>query len=88
MKQADDIVVDTLDVWQERLPEFDAETISAKYRPGRRFGQADDTGRGHRLGENPRGRGDDSGLTGDRTILGKISKCGNRHLRVLFVQGA
>jgi FMN-dependent NADH-azoreductase len=31
-KQADDLVVDTLDVWQERLPEFDAETINAKYK--------------------------------------------------------
>ena len=30
--QADDIVVDTLDVWQEWLPEFDAETINAKYK--------------------------------------------------------
>jgi FMN-dependent NADH-azoreductase len=30
--QADDIVVDTLDVWQERLPEFDAKTINAKYK--------------------------------------------------------
>jgi transposase len=26
--------------------------------------------------------------TGDRTILGKISKGGNRYLRVLFVQAA
>ena len=26
--------------------------------------------------------------TGDRTILGSISKCGNRYLRVLFVQAA
>src|SRR5262249_29280265 len=26
--------------------------------------------------------------TGDRTILGKISKCGNRYLRALFVQAA
>jgi hypothetical protein len=26
--------------------------------------------------------------TGDRTILGKISKVGNRYLRVLFVQAA
>jgi transposase len=26
--------------------------------------------------------------TGDRTILGRISKCGNRYLRVLFVQAA
>ena len=26
--------------------------------------------------------------TGDRTILGKVSKQGNRHLRVLFVQAA
>jgi FMN-dependent NADH-azoreductase len=32
MKQADDMVVDTLDVWQERLPEFDAHTIDAKYK--------------------------------------------------------
>jgi hypothetical protein len=32
MKHADDIVVDTLDVWQEWLPEFDAETIDAKYK--------------------------------------------------------
>ena len=26
--------------------------------------------------------------TGDRTILGSISKCGNRYLRALFVQAA
>ena len=32
MKHSDDIVVDTLDVWQEWLPEFDAETINAKYK--------------------------------------------------------
>ncbi len=32
MKQADDIVIDTLNVWQERFPEFDAETINAKYK--------------------------------------------------------
>ena len=32
LTQADDIVVDTLDVWQEWLPEFDAETINAKYK--------------------------------------------------------
>jgi FMN-dependent NADH-azoreductase len=32
VKQVDGIVVDTLDVWQEWLPEFDAETIYAKYR--------------------------------------------------------
>jgi FMN-dependent NADH-azoreductase len=31
-KQADDVVVDTLDVWQEWLPEFDAGTINAKYK--------------------------------------------------------
>jgi FMN-dependent NADH-azoreductase len=30
--QAGDIVVDTMDVWQEQLPEFDAETIEAKYK--------------------------------------------------------
>jgi len=27
------IVVDTLNVWQERLPEFDSEAIGAKYKP-------------------------------------------------------
>ena len=32
MKHADGIVVDTLDVWQEWLPEFDAQTINAKYK--------------------------------------------------------
>ena len=32
LTQADDIVIDTLDVWQEWLPEFDAETINAKYK--------------------------------------------------------
>src|SRR6201987_3203716 len=32
MTQAGDIVVDTLDIWQEGLPEFDAETINAKYK--------------------------------------------------------
>jgi FMN-dependent NADH-azoreductase len=32
MRQADDIVVDTLDVWRELLPEFDGETINAKYK--------------------------------------------------------
>ena len=31
MTQVGDIVVDTLDVWQEWLPEFDGETINAKY---------------------------------------------------------
>src|SRR5690242_17973166 len=30
--QTRDIVVDTMDVWQERLPEFDAEAIDAKYK--------------------------------------------------------
>ena len=30
--QVGDVVVDTLDVWQEWLPEFDAETINAKYK--------------------------------------------------------
>src|SRR6266403_5566358 len=32
MTQAGDSVVDTLDVWQEWLPEFDAKTINAKYK--------------------------------------------------------
>jgi hypothetical protein len=32
LTRAGDIVVDTLDVWQEWLPEFDAETINAKYK--------------------------------------------------------
>ena len=32
MTKTDDLVVDTLDVWQEWLPEFDAETINAKYK--------------------------------------------------------
>jgi FMN-dependent NADH-azoreductase len=32
MRRADDIVVDTLDVWRELLPEFDGETINAKYK--------------------------------------------------------
>src|SRR6266576_47470 len=32
MTHADDIVVDTLDIWQEQLPEFDAEAINAKYK--------------------------------------------------------
>ena len=27
-----DVTVDTLDIWQERLPEFDAEAINAKYK--------------------------------------------------------
>jgi FMN-dependent NADH-azoreductase len=27
-----DVIVDRLDVWQERLPEFDAEAINAKYK--------------------------------------------------------
>jgi FMN-dependent NADH-azoreductase len=30
--RAGNIAVDTLDIWQERLPEFDAETINAKYK--------------------------------------------------------
>lgn len=32
MTRAGDIAVDTLDVWQEWLPEFDPETINAKYK--------------------------------------------------------
>jgi FMN-dependent NADH-azoreductase len=31
-QHAGDIVVDTLDVWEEWLPEFDAQTINAKYK--------------------------------------------------------
>ena len=27
-----DVTVDTLDIWQEQLPEFDAEAIDAKYK--------------------------------------------------------
>src|SRR4030088_243458 len=27
-----DVTVDRLDIWQERLPEFDAEAINAKYK--------------------------------------------------------
>ena len=27
-----DVTVDTLDIWQEQLPEFDAESINAKYK--------------------------------------------------------
>ena len=27
-----DVVVDTLDIWEEQLPEFDAEAINAKYK--------------------------------------------------------
>jgi FMN-dependent NADH-azoreductase len=27
-----DVTVDMLDVWQEQLPEFDAEAINAKYK--------------------------------------------------------
>ena len=27
-----DVTVDTLDIWQERLPEFDVEAINAKYK--------------------------------------------------------
>ena len=29
---AGDVTVDTLDIWQEQLPEFDAEAIDAKYK--------------------------------------------------------
>ena len=32
MTRAENIAVDILDVWQERLPEFDAHTIDAKYK--------------------------------------------------------
>jgi FMN-dependent NADH-azoreductase len=32
MTRAEKVTVDILDVWQERLPEFDAETINAKYK--------------------------------------------------------
>jgi FMN-dependent NADH-azoreductase len=32
MTRAENVAVDLLDVWQERLPEFDAETINAKYK--------------------------------------------------------
>jgi FMN-dependent NADH-azoreductase len=32
MTRAENIAVDVLDIWQERLPEFDAETINAKYK--------------------------------------------------------
>jgi FMN-dependent NADH-azoreductase len=31
-EHAGDVTVDTLDIWQEQLPEFDAEAINAKYK--------------------------------------------------------
>ena len=31
-KRVGDVVVDTLDIWEEQLPEFDAEAINAKYK--------------------------------------------------------
>jgi FMN-dependent NADH-azoreductase len=31
-EHARDVTIDTLDIWQEQLPEFDAEAISAKYK--------------------------------------------------------
>lgn len=31
-ERVSDVVVDTLDIWQEQLPEFDAEAINAKYK--------------------------------------------------------
>ena len=53
MTQADDVVVDTLDVWEEWLPDRRGDD---KREVQRCFGRADDTDRGHRLGENPRSR--------------------------------
>jgi transposase len=46
--------------------------------------------RSARAATSPLGWGSSPGRlsTGDRTILGKISKRGNRYLRVLFVQAA
>jgi hypothetical protein len=41
-----------------------------------------------RVLQRPRLRRMAGPCTGDRTILGKISKRGNRYLRVLFVQAA
>lgn len=31
-ERVENLLVDTLDIWQERLPEFDAEAINAKYK--------------------------------------------------------
>ena len=31
-ERAGNLLVDTLDIWQERLPEFDFEAINAKYK--------------------------------------------------------
>src|SRR5258708_20760657 len=31
-ERAGNLLVDTLDIWQERLPEFDGEAINAKYK--------------------------------------------------------
>jgi FMN-dependent NADH-azoreductase len=45
MNQVDDIVIDTLNVWQKRLPEFHAETINTKYKgvPGETMLTAEDS---------------------------------------------
>src|SRR5262249_44291594 len=50
--QADNIVVDTLDVWQERLPGVRRADDRGEIQRG--VGRADDAGRGRRVGENPR----------------------------------
>src|SRR5437660_442512 len=45
------VMVDTLNVWKEKLPDFDQEAIGAKYK--RRLQATDGPGRNRRLAQNP-----------------------------------
>ena len=60
-----DVTVDTLDVWQEQLPEFDAEAINTKYKgvSGESMTQVDgNMGKDQRVGLTlPTGRSHRSG---------------------------
>jgi FMN-dependent NADH-azoreductase len=71
-----DVIVDRLDVWQERLPEFDAEAINAKYKGV--SGEIDDADRKGDMGKDkgagltlPAGRPDRPGRA-DVKFLGPL----------------
>ena len=59
-----DVTVDRLDIWQERLPEFDAEAINAKYK-----GACRRTHLGWPRGRHDRGGKETSGGVGEAILI-------------------
>src|SRR6476646_8069757 len=65
------VTVDTLDIWQERLPEFDAEAINAKYKGVSGESMTVETATWEKIRELA-----SRFQRADRIVLGHVRQCG------------